>query len=164
MGRPPTGEKENMEQTKHRLRQSRLNGLSDLDAELIFHGAIRPTRNLMASLESSFKCERNKRSQRLRCGFRDRPQLTQITWTYLLAVKRISTGASKYQARLRRPLALPGHSKLVTCVITITISIPTRRGSHNGRRKLGWPAEHDRRTPRPRTLDNMHSAVKTTPN
>jgi hypothetical protein len=30
------GEKETQEQTKHRLRQSRLNGLSDLDAELNF--------------------------------------------------------------------------------------------------------------------------------
>jgi hypothetical protein len=32
-----------------------VNGLSDLDAELNFPWAIRPTRNPMASLKSSFK-------------------------------------------------------------------------------------------------------------
>jgi hypothetical protein len=73
-GRPPTVRRKtrNKQNTDY---GNQLNGLSDLDAELNFPWGDSTDEKPDGVTQIFFQCERNKRSQRLRCGFRDRPQL-----------------------------------------------------------------------------------------
>jgi hypothetical protein len=74
---------------------------------------------------------------------------------------RISTGASKTRHDcddLRYP-------DVAVTMSYHLFSSTTRRGSHNGRRKLGWPAERPREDSTASDVgQHALSAVKTTPN